>query len=122
MAPPDQRVVCEYRLLHGEPADEIVKLADREQVEAIVIGMHDRSRLAHLLAGSTAEKLLSGHVEHRHGWRQHQRHRQRFRPRHNHRPERHDQHRRNVPRQRHVGLFGQHVELDDRLLQQHRRE
>ncbi|HJT33873.1 MAG TPA: DUF542 domain-containing protein [Pirellulales bacterium] len=58
MAPPDHGVVCEYRLLYGDPADEIVKLADREHAETIVIGMHDRSRLARLLAGSTAEKLL----------------------------------------------------------------
>lgn len=58
LAPPDHRIVCEFQSLCGEPADEIVKLADREQVEAIVIGTHDRSRFARLLAGSTAEKLL----------------------------------------------------------------
>ncbi|HEX7449062.1 MAG TPA: universal stress protein [Pirellulales bacterium] len=58
MAPPDHGVACEYRLLYGDPADEIVKLADAEQAEAIVIGTHDRSRLARLLSGSTAEKLL----------------------------------------------------------------
>lgn len=58
LAPPDLRVVCEYRLLHGDPADEIVKLADAQRAEAIVIGTHDRSRLARLLTGGTAEKLL----------------------------------------------------------------
>ncbi|MGH7138447.1 MAG: universal stress protein, partial [Pirellulales bacterium] len=56
--PPDPRIVCEHRLLHGDPAEEIVKLADQEGVEAIVIGTHDRSRLARLLGGSVAENLL----------------------------------------------------------------
>lgn len=58
LAPPDHRIVCEYQLLHGDPADEITKLAEHERVDAIVIGTHDRSRLARLLGGSTAEKLL----------------------------------------------------------------
>jgi iron-sulfur cluster repair di-iron protein len=56
--PPDPRIACEHRLLYGDPAEEIVKLADREGVEAIVIGTHDRSRIARLLGGSVAEKLL----------------------------------------------------------------
>lgn len=56
--PPDPRIACEHRLLHGDPAEEIVKLADQEGVEAIVIGTHDRSRLARLLGGRVAENLL----------------------------------------------------------------
>ena len=56
--PPDPRIACEHRLLYGEPAEQIVKLADQEHVEAIVIGTHDRSRLARLLGGSVSEKLL----------------------------------------------------------------
>lgn len=56
--PPDPRIACEHRLLYGDPADEIVRLADQESVEAIVIGTHDRSRLTRLLSGSVAEKLL----------------------------------------------------------------
>lgn len=56
--PPDPRILCEHRLLHGDPAEEIVKLADQERVDSIVIGTHDASRLARLLGGSVAEKLL----------------------------------------------------------------
>lgn len=56
--PPDPRIPCEHRLLYGDPAEQIVGLADREAVEAIVIGTHDRSRLTRLLGGSVAEKLL----------------------------------------------------------------
>ncbi|HWB12752.1 MAG TPA: universal stress protein [Pirellulales bacterium] len=55
---PDPRIPCEHRLLYGDPAEEIVKLADQEGVEAIVIGTHERSRIARLLGGSVAEKLL----------------------------------------------------------------
>ena len=56
--PPDPRIACEHHLLHGDPAEEIVKVADQEAVEAIVVGTHDRSRIARLLGGSIAEKLL----------------------------------------------------------------
>ena len=35
--PPDPRIACEHRLLYGEPAEQIVELADQEHVEAIVI-------------------------------------------------------------------------------------
>ncbi|MGH7134681.1 MAG: universal stress protein, partial [Pirellulales bacterium] len=33
--PPDPRIACEHRLLYGDPAEQIVQLADREHVEAI---------------------------------------------------------------------------------------
>lgn len=58
VAPPDPRIPCEHRLLHGDPAEEIVKLADAEHVEAIVIGTHSESRLLRLLGGSVAEAIL----------------------------------------------------------------
>jgi len=58
VVPPDPRIACEHRLLHGEPAEEIVKLADQERVDAIIVGTHYRSRLASLLGGSVAETLL----------------------------------------------------------------
>ncbi|HWB07655.1 MAG TPA: universal stress protein [Pirellulales bacterium] len=41
---PDPRISCEHRLLYGAPAEEIVKLADQEGVEAIVIGTPNRDR------------------------------------------------------------------------------
>lgn len=56
--PADPRIPCEHRVLYGDAAEEIVKLADQEGVEAIVIGTHDRSRIARLLGGSVAERLL----------------------------------------------------------------
>jgi len=54
----DPRVPCEHRLLHGNPAQEILKLADQEAVEVIVIGTHGHSRLLHLLAGSVADAVM----------------------------------------------------------------
>lgn len=56
--PPDPRIACEHRLLYGDPAEQIVKLADEEHAEAIVIGMHKHTRLLRLLGGSVAEKVL----------------------------------------------------------------
>lgn len=40
------------------PADEIVKYADEEAIDLIVIGTHGRSGVAHLLMGSVAEKVV----------------------------------------------------------------
>jgi iron-sulfur cluster repair di-iron protein len=58
VTPPDPLIPSEHRLLYGDPAEEIIKLADQEGVEAIIIGAHDRSRLLRLLGGSVAETLL----------------------------------------------------------------
>jgi len=58
VTPHDRRIPCEHRLLHGDPAREILKLADQEAVEAIVIGTHGHSRLLHLLAGSVADAVM----------------------------------------------------------------
>src|SRR5205814_83254 len=66
VVPADPQVKYEHRLLHGEPgstetvkpADAILKLAEQENVEAIVIGMHGRSRLARMLMGSVAESVV----------------------------------------------------------------
>lgn len=55
--PPDPRIPCEHRLLYGDPAQEIVKLADEEHVEAIVVGTRGRSRLPRLMGGSVAKKI-----------------------------------------------------------------
>jgi nucleotide-binding universal stress UspA family protein len=66
VVPTDPQVKFEHRLLYGppgsaeiaKPADEILKLAEKENVEMIVIGMQGRSALAELLMGSVAESLL----------------------------------------------------------------
>ena len=41
-----------------EPAEEIVKYADSEGIDLIVMGTHGRPGLAHLLMGSVAEKVV----------------------------------------------------------------
>jgi len=40
------------------PADEIVKYANAEQIDLIVMGTHGRPGLAHLFMGSVAEKVV----------------------------------------------------------------
>jgi nucleotide-binding universal stress UspA family protein len=45
-------------LVPGEPAAEIVALAEREHADLIVLGTHGRSGLAHVLLGSVAERVL----------------------------------------------------------------
>lgn len=40
------------------PAEEVVKYAQTEQIDLIVIGTHGRPGVAHLLMGSVAEKVV----------------------------------------------------------------
>ncbi|HVC97709.1 MAG TPA: universal stress protein [Pirellulales bacterium] len=58
VVPADSRVVCEHRRLMGDPATEIVRLADEEHVQAIVVGTHGRTGLSRLLMGSVAEAVV----------------------------------------------------------------
>ena len=66
VVPDDPTVKFEHRLLYGapgstkftNPADELLKLAEQENVEAIVVGTHGRSRLVQLLMGSVAESVV----------------------------------------------------------------
>jgi nucleotide-binding universal stress UspA family protein len=61
-------VECEHRLLFGEPgsvsavkpADAILKLAQDENVDMIVIGTHGRAGLLRLVMGSVAQQVLNG--------------------------------------------------------------
>ncbi len=55
---PDSRVPVERRLLAGEPADAIIRLAKDEKVDMIVIGTHGRRGLTRLLMGSVAEAVV----------------------------------------------------------------
>ncbi|HEX7448245.1 MAG TPA: universal stress protein [Pirellulales bacterium] len=57
IAPPDPGLPCEHRLLYGDPAEEIVKLADQECVDAIVLGTRRHSGLARLFGGGVADKV-----------------------------------------------------------------
>jgi universal stress protein A len=41
-----------------EPAEEIVQYAEHEQIDLIVMGTHGRQKMAHVLMGSVAEKVM----------------------------------------------------------------
>jgi universal stress protein A len=41
----------------GDPATEIVRFADKFEVDLIVVGTHGWTRIRHLILGSTAEKV-----------------------------------------------------------------
>jgi nucleotide-binding universal stress UspA family protein len=56
--PTDPEVRFEHRLVDGSPAEEIVRVAEEEQVDMIVIGTHGRTGIKRLLMGSTAEQVM----------------------------------------------------------------
>ncbi len=56
--PADPEVGYAQKLLHGVPADEIVRCAQDERVDLIVIGSHGRTGLMRLLLGSVAEAVV----------------------------------------------------------------
>jgi universal stress protein A len=58
--PKDASIRCRHQLLHGNPADEIVRLAQEEKVDAIVMATHGRTGLTHMLMGSVAEAVVRG--------------------------------------------------------------
>lgn len=56
--PPDSHVPVERRLLAGDPADAIIRLAESENIDLIVMGTHGRRGLRRLLMGSVAEAVV----------------------------------------------------------------
>ena len=58
VVPPDKSVRYEHRLVMGTAADDIVRLADEEHVDLIVIGTHGRTGLKRVLMGSVAESVM----------------------------------------------------------------
>ena len=56
--PKNPRVEFEHRLVRGKAADGIVRLAEDENVELIVMATHGRTGLKHLLMGSVAESVV----------------------------------------------------------------
>ena len=58
VTPADLDVPHRYQLMHGDPIGEIVRLADEEQVDMIVMGTHGRTGLTRLLMGSVAEAVV----------------------------------------------------------------
>jgi universal stress protein A len=43
---------------HGDPADEILRVADEDAVDLIVIATHGRTGFKHFVFGSVAEKVI----------------------------------------------------------------
>lgn len=58
VTPPDSHVPVERRLLAGDPADAIVRIAEAEHIDLIVMGTHGRRGLSRLLMGSVAESVV----------------------------------------------------------------
>lgn len=56
--PADPSVAYEHRLTMGDPAAEVVRLAEEEKPELIVMGTHGRTGLTRLLMGSVAEAIV----------------------------------------------------------------
>jgi nucleotide-binding universal stress UspA family protein len=58
VAPQDPAVKVERRLVIGDPASEIPRVAKEENVDLIVMGTHGRTGLLRLLMGSVAELVV----------------------------------------------------------------
>jgi nucleotide-binding universal stress UspA family protein len=58
LRPDDESIACDHRLLVGDPATEIVAIAEAESIDLIVMGTHGRTGLKRLLMGSVAEAIV----------------------------------------------------------------
>lgn len=58
IAPTVSGVAYEHRYLTGSPLNEILKFADRQCVDLIVMGSHGRTGFSRLLMGSVAEGVV----------------------------------------------------------------
>lgn len=56
--PTDPNVPVEYRLVTGDPSDAVVRMAEDDAVDLIVLGSHGRTGLTRLLMGSVAEAIV----------------------------------------------------------------
>jgi universal stress protein A len=56
--PADPGATCEYHVLSGSPASEIVRFAKQTNADLIVMSTHGRRGLSHLLMGSVAEAVV----------------------------------------------------------------
>src|SRR5262245_23353328 len=56
--PLDDRVPMEYKVAKGEPAASIVRAAEEEACDLIVLGTHGRTGLSRVLLGSVAEQVI----------------------------------------------------------------
>jgi nucleotide-binding universal stress UspA family protein len=58
LAIPDATLTVERRLIVGDPATEILRVAQEEPCDVIVMGTHGRTGLGRLLMGSVAEQVV----------------------------------------------------------------
>jgi nucleotide-binding universal stress UspA family protein len=58
VVPPGDDVQFQRRIVIGQAAQEILRIARQEHVEMIVMGTHGRTGLGRLLMGSVAESVL----------------------------------------------------------------
>ncbi len=58
VSPPDAKVPFVRRMVMGNPASEIVRVADQDGIDLIVMPTHGRSGLSRLLMGSVAELVV----------------------------------------------------------------
>lgn len=58
IVPPDEHISCDHFFMVGDPAEEIVRLANDEHVDLIVMGTHGRRGLGRLVMGSVAEQVV----------------------------------------------------------------
>ena len=56
--PDDYDNITEIEVVHGHAVAEILKTADRLEVDVIVMGTHGKGALSHTFLGSVAEKVL----------------------------------------------------------------
>jgi nucleotide-binding universal stress UspA family protein len=56
--PTDPSVKFEHRMITGDPADSIARLAEDEHADLIVMGTHGRTGLGRLVMGSVAESVV----------------------------------------------------------------
>jgi nucleotide-binding universal stress UspA family protein len=56
--PKDPDVPCDHYLITGDPATAIVRFAEDEDIDIIVMGTHGRTGLSRLLMGSVAESVV----------------------------------------------------------------
>jgi nucleotide-binding universal stress UspA family protein/quercetin dioxygenase-like cupin family protein len=54
----DPAICVEHRVAEGDPAEEVLRLAEDEPCDLIVMGSHGRTGLGRLLTGSVAEQVL----------------------------------------------------------------
>ena len=60
VVPTDNQVPFQHHMVIGIPADSIIRLAESEHVDMIVMGTHGRTGLTRLLMGSVTEAVVRG--------------------------------------------------------------